>query len=255
MVHMTRIITVASGKGGVGKTTFVSNLATALASFKKSVIAVDGNLTTANLGIHLGIPLYPVTLQDVLNGDARLNDALYYHPAGFTVLPADISLKKLRLADTHELVDVFYKLVGGCDFIIVDAAAGLSKEALSAVEAADELITITNPELPALTDALKLGNLAEKYGTHNLGVVVNRVRGKDHEFSMEAVENFLEMPILGKIPEDDAVGRSIAKKRPVVAHSPGSPASQHVMSIAARIIGEDYKPKSNLSYRLFNWLK
>ena len=83
---MTRIITVASGKGGVGKTTLVSNLATALANFKKSVIAVDGNLTTPNLGLHLGIPLYPVTLQDVLNGHSSLNEALYYHPAGFTVL-------------------------------------------------------------------------------------------------------------------------------------------------------------------------
>src|SRR4030042_955156 len=144
---MTRVITIGSGKGGVGKTTLVSTLAAALAGFKKSVIAVDGNLTTANLGIHLGIPLYPVTLQDVLNGKAKLNDALYYHPAGFTVLPADISLRKLRLADSRELVDVFYKLVGSCDFILVDSAAGLGKEALSALEAADETIIVTNPEL------------------------------------------------------------------------------------------------------------
>jgi septum site-determining protein MinD len=252
---MTRIITIASGKGGVGKTTLVSNLATALAGFKKSVIAVDGNLTTANLGIHLGIPLYPVTLQDVLNGDARLNDALYYHPAGFTVLPADISLKKLKLADSHELVDVFYKLVGGCDFILVDSAAGLGKEALSALAAADEMITVTNPELPALTDALKLGSMAEKLGTHNLGVVVNRVKGKKHEFSLSAVESFLEAPILGKIPEDPEVAKSVAKKMPVIMHRPMSPASQHIMSIAARLIGEDYRPRSRLSYRLFGWLR
>jgi len=251
---MTRIITVASGKGGVGKTTLVSNLATALAQFKKSVIAVDGNLTTANLGIHLGIPLYPVTLQDVLNGKARLNDAMYYHPAGFTVLPADISLKKLRTASSHELVDVFYKLVGGCDFILVDSAAGLGKEALSTIEAADELITVTNPELPALTDALKLGNLAEKYGTHNLGVVVNRVSGKRHEFSMPAIESFLEVPVLGKIPEDSEVSKALAKKVPVVIHKPMSSASQHIMGIAARLIGEEYKPKSRIGYRLFGWL-
>jgi septum site-determining protein MinD len=252
---MTRIITVASGKGGVGKTTLVSNLAAALANFKKSVIAIDGNLTTANLGIHLGIPLYPVTLQDVLNGEASLNDAMYYHPAGFTVLPADISLKKLRLANSHELVDIFYKLVGGCDFIIVDSAAGLGKEALAAVEAADELITITNPELPALTDALKLGNLAEKYGTHNLGVVVNRLKNEKHEFSLPSVENFLELPILGKIPEDPEVSKAVSKKQPVVTHKPMSPAAQHIMSIAARLIGEEYKPRSSVGHRLFGWLK
>jgi septum site-determining protein MinD len=252
---MTRIITVASGKGGVGKTTLVSNLASALASFKKSVIAVDGNLTTPNLGIHLGIPLYPITLQDVLNGKARLNDALYYHPAGFTVLPADLSLRKLRMANSHELVNIFYKLVGGCDFILVDSAAGLGKEAIAAVKAADEVITITNPELPALTDALKLGNIARRHGTHNLGVVVNRVRGKKHEFSLSAVSDFLEMPILGKIPEDAEVSKSIAKKQPVVVYNPKSAASQHIMSIAAKLIGEEYAPKVSMSTKLFGWLK
>lgn len=255
MVIMTRIITVASGKGGVGKTTLVSNLATALASLKKSVIAVDGNLTTANLGIHLGIPLYPVTLHDVLNGDARLNDAMYYHPAGFTVLPADISLRKLRLANSHELVDVFYKLVGGCDFILVDSAAGLGKEALAAVEASDELITITNPELPALTDALKLSNLANRFGTHNLGVVVNRVRNTKHEFSLPAVEEFLELPILGKIPEDHEVSKAVSRKQPVVMHNPKAAASQHIMSIAAKLIGEEYTPRTPLTTKLFGWLK
>jgi len=252
---MTRIITVASGKGGVGKTTLVSNLATALAGFKKSVIAVDGNLTTPNLGIHLGIPLYPVTLQDVLNGRARLNDAMYYHPAGFTVLPADLSLRKLRLANSHELVDIFYKLVGGCDFIIVDSAAGLGKEALAAVQAADEVITITNPELPAMTDALKLGNIAKRFGTHNLGVVVNRVTGARHEFPISAVADFLEMPLLGKIPEDPEVRKAISKKQPVVSYNPRAASSQHIMAIAARLMGEEYIPKVAMSSKLFGWLR
>lgn len=252
---MTRIIAVSSGKGGVGKTTLVSNLAAALASFKKSVIAVDGNLTTANLGLHLGIPLYPVTLQDVLNGRTGLNEALYYHQAGFTVLPADISLNKLRIANSNELVDVFYKLVGGCDFVLIDSAAGLGREALSAVKAADEMVTVTNPELSALTDALKIGNLANKYGTQNLGVIVNRVRGGKHEFTVPAVEQFLEMPVLGKVPEDPEVPLAVSKKQPVVAHRPKSKASQHILAIAARLIGEEYKPRTSISSRLFGWVK
>jgi len=252
---MTRIIAVASGKGGVGKTTLVSNLASALALFRKSVIAVDGNITTANLGLHLGIPLYPVTLQDVLNGEASLNDAMYYHPSGFSVLPADLSLRKLRLMDSHELVDIFYKLVGGCDFIIVDTAAGLGKEALASVEAADELITITNPDLPSLTDALKLGTLAQRYGTNNLGVVLNRVRGTKHEFSAKAVGDFLDMQVIGKVPEDPQVSLSIARKQPLVVYNQKSPAAQHFIAIAARLIGEKYEPKMPVTYRLFNWLR
>ena len=190
---MARIIAVASGKGGVGKTTFVSNLASSLAQFNKKVVAIDGNLTTSNLGMHLGIPLYPVTLQDVLNGDVRLKDAVYYHKAGFRVIPADISLGKIRGAKSHELLDVLYRLSDDADFVIIDSAAGLGPEALASVEAADEMITVTNPELPAMTDALKLGKLAEKFETKNLGVVVNRVRGENHELSTDHIKDFLSI--------------------------------------------------------------
>jgi septum site-determining protein MinD len=131
----------------------------------------------------------------------------------------------------------------------------LGKEALAAVEAADEMITITNPELPALTDALKLGNLANTYGTHNLGVVVNRVKNTKHEFSLPAVESFLELPVLGNIPEDPAVSKAIARKKPVVVHDPKARASQHIMSIAARLIGEEYSIRTPITSKLFGWLK
>ncbi|UCD07328.1 MAG: AAA family ATPase, partial [Candidatus Aenigmatarchaeota archaeon] len=92
---MTRVICVASGKGGVGKTTVVSNLSAALAALGKSVIAIDGNLTTSNLGLHLGISMYPITLQDVLRGRANIRDAVYHHQDGFKVVPADVSIDKV----------------------------------------------------------------------------------------------------------------------------------------------------------------
>lgn len=252
---MTRIITIASGKGGVGKTTLVANLAAALSGFKQSVVALDGNLTTSNLGLHLGIPLYPVTLQDVLDGNARIKDAMYYHSSGFRVIPADISLRRLRTVNPHELVDVFYKLIGACDFVLVDSAAGLGKEALMAIEAADELITITNPELPALTDALKLGKVASKFETKNLGVVVNRIKNEPHEIPLNSVKEFLDLELLGKVPEDPEVRKSIAAKEPVVIYNPRSTAAQHFKAIAAQLIGEKYKPKLSLGLRLFGWLR
>jgi len=252
---MTRIIAVASGKGGVGKTTLVSNLAASLSHFRKSVVAIDANLTTSNLGLHLGIPLYPVTLNDVLNGKARVKDALYYHSAGFRVIPGDVSLTKLMTPQSSRLLDVFYKLVGNADFVLIDTAAGLGKEAQAAIKAADELITVTNPEMPALTDALKLSRIARGFETQNVGVIVNRVKNMAHEVPVHRIEEFLGLPVIGKVHEDHNVGRSIANRQPVVLYSPKSIASQQINAIAAGLIGEQYVIRRPLTHKFFGWLR
>ncbi len=250
----TRIVCVSSAKGGVGKTTVVANLASALARKGKSVIAVDANLTTSNLGMHLGIPMYPTTLQDVLKGRARLKDAIYYHPAGFRVLPADISLKKLMLPKSSELMDIFYKLSGSADFILIDTAAGLGKEAQSAIEAADEVITVTNPEMPAMTDALKVIKIADKYETKHLGVVVNRVRHEKGEPGLDEIEGFLDAPLLGHVHEDNNVRASIRNKQPVILNRPNSIASRQFRQIAANLLGEEQTPGLSFVQKIFGWL-
>jgi septum site-determining protein MinD len=252
---MTRIIAVASGKGGVGKTTVVSNLAAALAHFRKSVVAIDANLTTSNLGLHLGIPLYPVTLNDVLNGKARVKDALYYHSAGFRVIPGNVSLTKLMTPQSNRLLNVFYKLAGDSDFVLIDTAAGLGKEALAAIKAADEVITVTNPEMPALTDALKLSKIARGFETDNVGVIVNRIKNMPHEVPVDRIGEFLGLPVIGRIHEDHSVGRSIASRQPVVLHSPNSISAQQIKAIAAGLIGEKYVIRRPVSQRFFGWLR
>ncbi|MCK5452598.1 MAG: AAA family ATPase, partial [Candidatus Aenigmarchaeota archaeon] len=89
---MTEIISVVSGKGGVGKTTLVSNLAVALTKLGGKVLVIDGNVSGANLGIHLGVPsVYPVSLNDVLHKDAFITQAIYRHASGFNIIPASLN--------------------------------------------------------------------------------------------------------------------------------------------------------------------
>ncbi len=249
---MTRIIAVSSGKGGVGKTTVVANLATALAQYNKSVVALDANLTTSNLGIHLGIHLYPNTLHDVLEKKARISDVIYYHNSGLKVIPADISMRKMKDMKVYDFMDILYRILNEAEFILIDTAAGLGKEALTAIEAADDMITVTNPDMPSVVDAMKLDAYARRLETRNLGVIVNRVRRESHELPLDYIESFLKIPVLGEVPEDKAVRASIAHKQPVIIYDPKSLAAQYFKSIAARFIGKDYKPKIPLRTKIFS---
>ena len=251
---MGRIIVVSSGKGGVGKTTLVSNLATVLTGLNYNVVAVDANLTTPNLGIQLGIPLYPVTIQNVINGDVRLKDATYRHKAGFKIVPADISFTNMSKAKREDFMSIFYELADEFDFVLIDSAAGLGKEARMSIEASDELITVVNPELQSLIDALKLVRIAKNNQTEHLGIVVNRV-GYDatSDIKMKEIEEFLNSPIIGKIPEDKNVRRALKRKEPVVTYKPHAKASQGIKLLASKIAGVEYKTSS--FGRVFSWLK
>ena len=252
---MTRVITVISGKGGVGKTTTVTNLGLALMKAKQSVIIVDANVTTPNLSLHLGIPFYPVTLHDVLRGHADPTEAIYEHESGLKVIPASLKTDELAEVGIEKLYSVMLNLLGRADIIIIDAAAGLGKEALSAINVADEIIVVTNPELPAVTDALKTIKIAEQFGTPIMGVVVNRYRGLKHEMSKEDVQHMLERPIISIVPEDIAVPRSIANKTPVVKNSPSSKSAREYRRLAAHVSGSEFIEKEgNWFERVFGWM-
>src|SRR3989338_10734519 len=93
---MAKLITITSGKGGVGKTTTAINLGAALNAFGKEVIILDANLTTPNIGLHLGAPLVPVSLNHVLSGKAKIVDAIYEHESGTKVIPSSLSVRDLK---------------------------------------------------------------------------------------------------------------------------------------------------------------
>lgn len=234
---MTRVICVIGGKGGVGKTTITSNLASALADFGQKVIAVDTNLTTPNLGLHFGVHLAPFTLHDILKGKSKLKDSIYIHPNGVNVLPASMSIDDLEGVDVSRLHEITFSLKGKYDFILLDGAAGLGREAVSGIMAADEILIVTNPDLPSVADALKTIKLAERLGKKIIGVVVNRIRGKDYELTKEEVEEMTGYPVIAMIPEDKNVSKAIFSKTPVVNYSPNSPAALEIKKLACSLLG------------------
>jgi septum site-determining protein MinD len=253
---MTRIIACVSGKGGAGKTTISTNLGAALAKMGKNVILVDTNVTTPNVGLHLGLPFYPVTLHDVLKGNSTIKEAIYEHESGLRIIPAGISLRDLKGADSRHLSNALLDLLGDTEIIILDVAAGLGKEALAAMESADEIILITNPEVPCVTDALKAAKLAQQIGTRISGVVINRHTGKKHEMRTSEVLSMLgNHELLAIIPEDENVKKSIAERTPVVHHSPQTKASREIYRLAARVAGSSYYYNQPLYSRFFSFLR
>ena len=246
-----KLITITSGKGGVGKTTTAINLGAALNQFGKEVIVVDANLTTPNIGLHLGAPIVPVNLNHVLLGKARIADAIYEHESGTKIIPSSLSIKELKRLDHSKLKDVAKKLKKMADYVIFDSAAGLGEEALVSIKVADELIIVTNPEIPAVTDALKTIKLAEDIGKDVKGVIVTRVKGTNSEMSISNIRDMLDIPILGVVPEDKNVQASLRHRDALLHSYPYSGASRAYKRIAAMIADVDYEEPS-LLVRMFS---
>ena len=237
---MSKIIVITSGKGGVGKTTTAINLAAAINSFGKDVLVIDGNLSTPNVGLHLNAPEVPINLNHILKGKAEPFEAVYEHESGIKIMPSSLSIKELKRTKPEKMKNFKRDFKKISEHIIMDSAAGLGREASSAIEIADELIIVTNPEMPAITDALKAVKLAEQLKKPVKGVIVTRVNKDDTELPPEVVKDMLEVPILGMIPEDNSVKKSISIKNAVVHTHPKSNAARAYKEIAAKLLGIEY---------------
>ncbi len=238
---MARVICVASGKGGTGKTTISANLGVALAKMGRETIVMDADITLANLELILGMEGLPVTLQNVLAGEADISEAIYEGPGGVKIIPAGISLEGLRKANPDKLEDVLTTLLDMADFIILDAPAGLEKSAIVALAASDEFLLVVNPEIASITDALKTKYIAERLGAKMLGIVVNRVTKLSVEIAKKEIEAILEGKVLAVVPEDSEVRKAAAFGQPVVIRNPKCPASRAMLELAGKIAGVEVK--------------
>ncbi|MBD3312350.1 P-loop NTPase [archaeon] len=252
---MSKIISIVSGKGGVGKTTSVINIGSALSKFGYDTIIIDGNVDTPDLGLHLGMPNQGTNLQDVLTDEKSVYETVYLHPNGVKVVPAGINMWSLMNLSKNNLKKI-KGLKNYCNAILLDCPPGINDEAENCIKVSDEVIVVTNPNILSTTDALKAVVMARKHKKKVLGVLINRKNGKDYEMSDANISEFLGIPLLGVVPEDEKVMKSLNERKTVVDAYPSSKASIGFKKIAAKIMGQEYKDiEEGLWYKFKKLLK
>lgn len=242
-----RVISVTSGKGGVGKTNVVANLALALCRLGKRVLILDADLGLGNMDVLLGLnPRY--TIQHVLNGEKKLEEVIVNVPSGFHLLPAASGIQELTdltQAQRIFLLDEFDALQRFFDILFIDTAAGISANVMYFNFAAMEKVVVITNEPASLTDAYALIKvLANKYHQKKFRILINSARdGKEanqiYKHLCMVVDKFLgslSLDYLGWIPYDENVPKAVRRQQAVLDLYPLSRASKSFMEVAQRLI-------------------
>jgi flagellar biosynthesis protein FlhG len=247
--QMPRVITVTSGKGGVGKTTFTINFALSLAKLGQRVFIIDADLGTANVDVLLNLhPKYNLT--HIINKEKELLDIIVEGPGGIHVIPGGSGLQYLADMEDWQFNHLIYSLQmleQYADIILIDTGAGLSKNVMNFVLAADSVIVITTPEPHSITDAYAIMKVLDE---HHFDIspylVLNRVDSlkeyQDISNKMIQVANrFLSLNIsaLGYILEDPIVPRSNRRLESFFLEHPESAAARCVNNIAEQLLNPE----------------
>lgn len=237
---MARIIGIVSGKGGVGKTTLTANLALALSKLGKKVRIVDCNITTSHLGFLFDFYFFPKSLNDVLAGRSSIEEATFFKE-GIGIIPASLKVEDLVDINMDKLKEVVKEIEA--DFILLDSAPGLGKEALSVLTTAQEVLFVAIPYLNSIVDVMKCEKVARSLGLAPLGIVLNMVKGYPHELKKEDVEEITKLPVLAEVPYDESIGIALSVGKPILYYNPYSPSSLEFQKLASKLLGEEFEEK------------
>lgn len=245
-----KVISVTSGKGGVGKTSLVANLATAFQKMKKRVLILDADLGLGNMDIMLGLnPKY--TINHVLKGEKTLEEVIVTAPGGFKLLPAASGIQGLTDLDNSQrlfLLNELDALHDQFDLILIDTGAGISSNVMYFNYAAMERIVVVTNEPTSLTDAYALIKvLIKEYHQKRFKVLVNFARSgaeADRIFkSLSLVaDRYLDSPsldYLGWIPYDRQIPVAVRKQKVILESHPDAPSSRSITALAKRLLAED----------------
>ncbi len=236
----SRIIGIVSAKGGVGKTTTAINLgAAAVSTFNKSVLILDTNINTGNLGLNLGLTYHPISMHSIIKDPISILHSVHKHKSGLHVIPSSLVTEK-RKVNTTSLRKKLKKL-NNYDLILLDSAPGTGEDAQIAMKVADGLLLVVTPDMPTIGTAIKTIDMAKKLKVPIHGIVLNKVKGKRYEITVRHIETALGMPVIAIVPEDASVQESVYARMPVVVHKGRAPCSISFKKLSASLLGKKIK--------------
>ena len=251
------IITLTSGKGGVGKTNFTANVALQLRQFRRRVMIFDADLGLANIDIILGIsPEYNIS--HVLSGEKRLSEILVKGPGGIKILPASSGVTEMTDITEEQkimLLQQMEELESEFDFLLIDTGAGIASNVIYFALAAQTVIVVLTPEPTSLADGYALIKvLSTNYKQNAFKILVNEVTG-EHE-ALQVFKNLLtvtdrflnvSLDLIGFLPHDSRIRDAVRAQRPFVELYPNTAASKCIKRIAKQILMMENDPmKSDL---------
>ena len=260
---LPEIITVTSGKGGVGKTNLAVNLGIMLTQRRQRVLIMDADLHLGKLDVVIGAtPRY--TLAELVEGTQSLEEIIMHHPSGIDILPATSGDLDLLDADARMLkilAESFSTIQARYDYLIVDTGAGVSRTVLTMALGADKVILVVTPEPASISDVYAMIKvIRSKSAKLPLILVPNRLRTLDDGLDLHKKLNLITQKFLktnlyygGSIVEDPAVGQAIIRQRPFVIEYPRSQAAHNLRLVCQRLLKlppQDLEYRSNVFDRL-----
>ncbi len=266
-VHVPKVLCFSSGKGGVGKTSIVTNLAMAVSRKGKNVLILDADLGLANVDVMLGItPKY--SIQHVFSGEKTLSDVIVDGPGGIKLLPASSGIQELCHLDESDklfLLNEFDSLDQPIDVMFIDNAAGISDTVMYFNMAAEERVVILTPEPTSITDAYALIKvLSQRYRVNEFSIIVNwsnsRKEAQNVFRQLTSVADrflgFLSFNFLGYIPRDLCIPKSVRRQKAALEIFPACRACQEFEKIAETVLsGKEKRSDGNIKFFWQNLLR
>jgi septum site-determining protein MinD len=206
---------------------------------------VDSNITAPHLGVMFGMYSPEVTLNQVLREETGMLDAVHKHESGLNLVFSSLSIGELSGVEIPNLRKNLETLHDKYDIVLLDSAPGLGREAVSVMQACDEIIMITTPYVPSVVDVIKCHDIAKEIGVKASGIIINMAGGKDYELSTEDVEGLVGIDVISTISYEKNVLKSSSKNKLAVLEHPESKLTRQYIGLAAKLVGENYETRSN----------